>query len=118
MGKPPLLAVVGLAAIAVAALAAAKPAASGFLARTLAVGRRELRYQVYVPAAYTPAQRWPLVLFLHGSGERGSDNAAQLREGLAPAIRAHPHWFPLLAIFPQAPAEARWRDATADDALR
>jgi predicted peptidase len=37
---------------------------------------------------------------------------------MAPAIRAHPHWFPLLAVFPQAPAGARWRDATADDALR
>lgn len=117
MSKVLWLAILGLTA-AVAAIAGAKPAASGFLARTLAAGGRELRYQVYVPAAYTPRQRWPLVLFLHGSGERGSDNAAQLREGLAPAIRAHPHWFPLLAVFPQAPAGARWRDATADDALR
>jgi hypothetical protein len=111
MGKVPLLAILGLTA-AVAAIAAARPAASGFLARRLAVGGRELRYQVYAPAAYTPRERWPLVLFLHGSGERGSDNAAQLREGLAPAIRAHPHWLPLLAVFPQAPAGARWLDAT------
>jgi predicted peptidase len=112
-------ALVGGAAFAwVALAAAAQPAATGFLARRLAVGERQLRYQVYVPPAYSPRQSWPLVLFLHGSGERGSDNAAQLREGLAPAIRAHPHWFPLLAVFPQAPAGARWRDATEEDVLR
>ena len=98
--------------------AATRPAATGFLARTLVLGGREVHYQVYVPAAYTPRRRWPLVLFLHGSGERGADNTAQLREGLAPAIRAHAHWFPLLAVFPQAPAGARWRDATEQDVMR
>jgi predicted peptidase len=109
-----LLALAGWAALA----AAPKPAATGFLARTLVVGTREVRYRLYVPAAYTPRRSWPLVLFLHGSGERGADNLAQLREGLAPAIRAHAQWFPLLAIFPQAPAGARWRDATEEDVVR
>src|SRR5258707_11805204 len=104
MGKVTLLAILGLAA------AAAAPPATGFLQRALAAGDRQPRYQLYVPADYTPRRRWPLVLFLHGSGERGADNAAQLREGLAPAIRAHPHWFPLLAVFPQAPAGAHWRE--------
>jgi|SRR5579864_276661 len=102
----------------VALASTARPAATGFLARTLVLGSREVHYQVYVPAAYTPARSWPLVLFLHGSGERGADNLAQLREGLAPAIRAHSHWFPLLAVFPQAPADARWRDATEQDVMR
>ena len=102
----------------VALAAAARPVATGFLLRTLVLDGREVRYQVYVPAAYTPRRSWPLVLFLHGSGERGADNMAQLREGLAPAIRAHPHWFPLIAVFPQAPAGARWRDATERDAMR
>jgi predicted peptidase len=98
--------------------AASPPPATGFLARTLVLGKRAVHYQVYVPAAYTPRQTWPLVLFLHGSGERGADNLAQLREGLAPAIRAHAHWFPLLAVFPQAPADGRWRDATEQDVMR
>jgi predicted peptidase len=102
----------------VAMAAAARPVVTGFVARELVVGARTLRYQIYVPAAYTPRRRWPVVLFLHGSGERGDDNLAQLREGLAPAIRAHAHWFPLLAVFPQAPAGARWRDATEADVMR
>jgi predicted peptidase len=114
MANAALLALSGWVALA----ATAKPPATGFLARHLPASGRELRYQVYVPAAYTPRRSWPVVLFLHGSGERGADNLAQLREGLAPAIRAHAHWFPLLAVFPQAPAGARWRDATEADVMR
>jgi len=106
-----------LALFALATVAGASGAA-GFVARRLAVGGREVAFQVYVPAEHAPPKPWPVVLFLHGSGERGADNAAQLREGLAPAIRAHPHWFPLLAVFPQAPENARWRDTTEDDVLR
>lgn len=34
-----------------------------------------LDYLLYLPAGYEddPEQRWPLILFLHGAGERGSD---------------------------------------------
>ena len=40
------------------------------------------RYQVCVPADYTRARRWPVILFLHGSGERGSDGILQTSIGL------------------------------------
>jgi len=107
-----------LGALALVAVAASAQTERGFLARTLKLRERQVRYQVYVPPEYTSARPWPAVVYLHGSGERGSDNAAQLREGLAPAIRAHAQWFPLVAVFPQAPEGGRWRDETESDVVR
>ena len=53
--------------------------------------------------------KYPLVIFLHGSGERGNDNQAQLKNGIssfwAPDFYArHPHFF----LAPQCPNEQRW----------
>ena len=47
-----------------------------------------LPYRLYSPReavghAATAAKRWPLVLFLHGAGERGDDNTATLIHGAA-----------------------------------
>src|SRR4051812_6847806 len=40
------------------------------------------RYLLYIPEGYSPTDnRWPLVLFLHGSGERGSDLSLLARQG-------------------------------------
>ena len=38
-------------------------------------------YRLLTPATIEPGKRYPLVLFLHGLGERGTDNAAQLKHG-------------------------------------
>ena len=38
----------------------------------------QLNYRVLYPRDYNPAQKYPVILFLHGAGERGSDNEAQL----------------------------------------
>jgi len=66
-------------------------------------------YRLLGPAAVEPGQRYPLVLFLHGAGERGSDNASQLK--YLPAWLAEPAWrqqFPCFVIAPQCRAEHRW----------
>ncbi len=104
-------------ALLVPAVALAKAPRSGFQPKTLALGGHSMRYQVYVPPGYDAKQRWPVVLFLHGSGERGSDGVAPTRAGLGPAIHAHDDWFPLLAVFPQAPADGYWSGQTVEDAL-
>jgi poly(3-hydroxybutyrate) depolymerase len=62
---------------------------TGFLNRTIEVEGVSHRYQVYVPAGYTRARRWPVILFLHGSGERGSDGVLQTSIGLGEGIRRH-----------------------------
>src|SRR5262245_51570470 len=83
--------------LAVAALCAlvfvASPAdsyaqgATGFLNRTLTVAGETYRYQVYVPADYNQSRIWPVVLFLHGGGERGTDGLVQTEVGIGSAIR-------------------------------
>lgn len=67
-----------------------------------------LRYLLYLPAAYrATAELWPLVLFLHGSGERGDDLSLVERHGL-PRLLAQPADRPFIAIAPQCPADTRW----------
>ena len=54
-------------------------------------------------------QLYPLVLFLHGAGERGDDNEKQLVHGaeeFAKASRREKH--PAFVVFPQCPADERW----------
>ncbi len=69
-------------------------------------------YRVYKPADYSAdGPKLPLVLFLHGAGERGTDNQAQVVkyiDGLLEETNKGPHR--ALVIAPQAPAETKWVD--------
>ena len=88
---------------------AAERAETGFLDRTVAVGGMTYRYQLYVPAGYAgPTQRWPVILFLHGAGERGADGLLQTSVGLPAAIRSTPARYPAIVVMPQAPADSLW----------
>jgi len=90
---------------------------TGFLNRTAMVGGQAYRYQVYVPANYAANRSWPVILFLHGAGERGSDGLLQTSGGLGPAIRNDPSRFPAIVIFPQVPKDSQWVGAPADAAM-
>jgi poly(3-hydroxybutyrate) depolymerase len=69
-----------------AASHAAAQQATGFLDRTVPFGDKPVRYQVYVPFDYTTKREWPVILFLHGAGERGNDGLLQTQVGLGAAI--------------------------------
>lgn len=88
-----------------------------FVERTVAVAGRRFRYQVYLPAGYAERRRWPVILFLHGAGERGTDGRRQTTVGLGPALRAHPRRFPAIVVFPQAPPDSQWVGLPAEAAL-
>ena len=75
---------------------------TGFIDKVLVDDDGEHRYVVYVPADYTPDKAWPIILFLHGSGTRGTDNRRHLNEGLGTAIREDPSRCPAIVVFPQA----------------
>lgn len=90
---------------------------TGFLDRTVTVTGHAYHYQVYVPAAYTASQRWPIILFLHGAGERGDDGLVQTQVGLGAAVRQNAARFPAIIVFPQAPAESLWTGVPAQMAM-
>jgi predicted peptidase len=64
-------------------------------------------YQVFVPAKRSRT-RPPVILFLHGSGERGSDGARQTTVGLGPEVARRASDFPAIVVMPQAPADSVW----------
>ena len=68
-----------------------------------------LRYLLYLPDGYKAARkRWPLVLFLHGSGERGTDLKTLERQGL-PKLAAE-RSFPFVLVAPQIPEGQVWNE--------
>jgi len=75
----------------------------------------KLPYRLLKPIDFDPQQKYPLVLFLHGAGERGDDNAKQLVHGgrnLADEALHRRH--PAFVIFPQCPDEKKWVDVPWD----
>jgi len=93
---------------ALAALPARARVQTGFLDRTLTIVEHTYHYQVYVPADYHSKKSWPVILFLHGAGERGSDGLLQTDVGIGHAIRQNPSRFPFIVVFPQCPREKIW----------
>lgn len=81
---------------------------TGFLDRTLSINGESRRYQVYVPAEYDPATRWPVVLHLHWNGVQGTDGLLQTTRGLADHIRQRRREFPGVAVLPQARPDGSW----------
>ncbi len=65
-------------------------------------------YAVFVPENYDPKVKWPLVMFLHGSGESGADGVRQTRVGLGPFLAAYRKKCPFIAVFPQSPNAQTW----------
>jgi len=105
--------------MAVTAPATAQSVETGFLGRSLTVNGDVFRYQVFVPAAYTRDRLWPVILFLHGGGERGNDGLIQTEVGLGSAIRRFADRFPAIVVFPQSrPAPAAWSGDMAEVALK
>jgi len=90
---------------------------TGFLNRAITLDGVSHRYQVYVPAEYSRARRWPVILFLHGSEGQGTDGLLQTDAGLGPGIRRHADRWPAIVVFPQAPLEHRWHGKVAHLAL-
>ncbi|MFN3650151.1 MAG: alpha/beta hydrolase-fold protein [Armatimonadota bacterium] len=81
---------------------------TGFLNKTIQINGREHPYVVYVPRNYTPDKAWPVVLFLHGAGERGTDGLAQSQVGIGGAIRMHADRFPGIVVMPQCLPNEWW----------
>lgn len=65
-------------------------------------------YLIYLPEGYEEStQNWPMVLFLHGAGERGSDIDFVKRNG-PPKLVEEGHRFPFILVSPQCPERTIW----------
>ncbi len=66
-------------------------------------------YRILFPENFDPSKKYPMILVLHGSGERGNDNDAQLVYGpklfLNDTIRVR---YPAIVVFPQCPKDSYW----------
>ena len=76
------------------------------------VGATAYTYQVYVPADWNAKQKWAVMLFLHGSGERGSDGLIQTEVGIGTAVRRHAERAKCVIVFPQCSTNRWWTTLT------
>ena len=68
-----------------------------------------LPYRILLPKYFDVEKKYPLILFLHGSGERGNDNEKQLTHGAELFIRdSIRERFPAIVVFPQCAEKSTW----------
>lgn len=78
---------------------------------SIEVAGRAGRYALFIPAGYDRERRWPLVLFLHGSGESGDNGTRQLTIGLPRHLLWDSAEWPCFVLMPQkASRDAQWDD--------
>jgi predicted peptidase len=81
-----------------------------------------LNYLLYLPPDYDAQESWPLILFLHGRGERGDDLELVKKYGLPAKLENGEH-LPFIILAPQCPAGSYWTEeldglnALLDDAI-
>jgi predicted peptidase len=70
-----------------------------------------LRYLLYLPKGYgeNKEQKWPLILFLHGAGERGNDLELVKKHG-PPKLIGQGREFPFIIVSPQCPIDSWWTE--------
>jgi predicted peptidase len=101
--------------LAVGSTASAGTPSTGFIDRTLSLHGVTYKYQVFLPDNWTPQQKWPVILFLHGFGERGSDGLLQTDVGLLHAVRLSRMHFPAVIVIPQCPGDHWWTETDMEE---
>lgn len=73
-------------------------------------GTSKLNYQIMYPRNFDKNNKYPVVLFLHGAGERGTDNEKQMAHG-SKLFRDSIDKYPAIVIFPQCETDDYWANA-------
>src|SRR4051812_21447224 len=101
MQLPPLV-MAGLFGFGFAATAADSKPEHGFVERThRGPAGEQSRYVLFVPHAYRGNTPYPLIVSLHGDGERGTDGKKPSLRGLGGTVHREEQAFPFLVVFPQ-----------------
>jgi predicted peptidase len=82
---------------------------SKFQKNIYTAGSHTLPYRILFPQNYDSTKQYPLVIFLHGAGQRGNDNQKQLLHGASLFLNdANRTRFPAIVIFPQCSLNDFW----------
>lgn len=74
-----------------------------------------LPYRILYPENYDRSKKYPLILVLHGAGERGDDNEKQLVHGSRLFLQSENRsQFPAIVVFPQCPSNSFWATSSID----
>jgi poly(3-hydroxybutyrate) depolymerase/prenyltransferase beta subunit len=87
----------------------------GFHLRTVQAPDGERKYTLYLPSGFDPSKTYPVILFLHGAGERGADGVRPAQVGIGPALLAHPEAYQAIVVIPQCHPQRTWA-ADSDEA--
>jgi len=75
----------------------------------------KMPYRILLPIDYDCSKKYPLLVFLHGSGERGEDNEAQLKHGANLFLQEDTRKnFQAIVVFPQCPNGESWSSMESD----
>ncbi len=88
---------------------------SGLLSRTSKVGQTSYVYQVYVPAKLQGKQNAPVILFLHGIGQRGTGGFLPTDGVQAGMLRHYLEQVPAIVVLPQCRRGSYWTDPVMDE---
>lgn len=91
---------------------AATLAPGQFNGRTFTEDGVVFRYQLFLPHDYDPSKKWPVVVAVHGSAEKGSDGMKPLNVGVGKVVQARAASFPAVVLLPQVPMEGKILDWT------
>lgn len=74
-----------------------------------------MRYRYFLPSGYDATREYPLVLFLHGSGQSGTDNVQQVSSNISNLIDKTESAYPAVLVAPQLPTASGWSVVNQED---
>ncbi len=87
------------------------------LKREVIINSNTYSYRVFVPKNRQPNQRLPVMLYLHGSDERGDDNEVQVKN-FEKLIGANPQNFQFIIVLPQCRRNTFWAGEMTEQAIK
>jgi predicted peptidase len=83
--------------------------------RTLSLHDATYQYQVFLPEDWSASKKWPIILFLHRAGERGSDGLIRTHVGMGTAVRKDRTRFAAIIVMPQCKTNSWWSEPAMEE---